>query len=356
MSYITTENINAINAELSNYCNAACPMCARFDFDLNLRKDVTNNKHTSFELFKEKIGDKIIKNLWHFYSCGTYGDGSMNPEALEIFEYITKTNSKCWTELYTNGGARTEDFWYDLGTLGVEVLFHIDGLEDTNHLYRRKVKWERLMKNVKAFIRGAKKNANSKARWRCFLFKHNEHQKDQIKNLGKSLGIDDVFFHQTERWKDYDYDGTYREIEKLKVDDYVIEMSNLQKDKAPPVIEEDDKFIGLEVKVDKNIINDFKTRKIKCLSNYLGEHPNWKRDNHEIYIMAKGWVTPCCWIGDPTTHESQKILDVHSDINLNVNSLNDIFNSSFFKKLEGGINGTMPDERLQACYSCCGIK
>ncbi len=60
MSYITTNNINAINAELSNYCNAACPMCARFDFNLNLRKDVTNNKHTSFELLKEKIGDDIV--------------------------------------------------------------------------------------------------------------------------------------------------------------------------------------------------------------------------------------------------------------------------------------------------------
>jgi hypothetical protein len=72
--------------------------------------------------------------------------------------------------------------------------------------------------------------------------------------------------------------------------------------------------------------------------------------------MAKGWVTPCCWIGDPTTHESQQILDVHDDINLNKNLLDDILKSQFFKKLEGGINGTMPDERLQACYSCCGIK
>ena len=284
MSYITTENINAINAELSNYCNAACPMCARFDFDLNLRKDVTNDKHTSFELFKEKIGDNIVKNLWHFYSCGTYGDGSMNPEALQIFEYITKTNNKCWTELYTNGGARTEDFWYDLGTLGVEVLFHIDGLEDTNHLYRRKVNWNKLMRNVKAFVRGAKKNPRSKAKWRCFLFKHNEHQKEEIQNLAKDLGIDGVYFDQTERWRDYDYDGTYREIEKLTVDDYVIEMASVQKQKTVQVVEED-KYVGTEVKVDKEVIDDFKTRKIKCLSNFLGKHPQWKRDNHEIYII-----------------------------------------------------------------------
>ncbi len=28
------DNINSINAELSNYCNAACPMCSRFNFKL----------------------------------------------------------------------------------------------------------------------------------------------------------------------------------------------------------------------------------------------------------------------------------------------------------------------------------
>ena len=356
MSYITTNNINAINAELSNYCNAACPMCARFDFNLNLRKDVTNNKHTSFELLKEKIGDDIVKNLWHFYSCGTYGDGSMNPEALQIFEYITKTNNRCWTELYTNGGARTEEFWYDLGTLGIEVLFHIDGLEDTNHLYRRKVNWDKLMKNVKAFIRGAKTNPRSKARWRCFLFKHNEHQKDEIKKLSKDLGFEGVYFDKTERWKDFDYDGTYRDVEHIDVDGYQVAMADVQKKAYKQVKEKDNMYVGQDVKVHKNIIDDFKTRKIKCLSNFLGQHPCHGRDNHEIYIMAKGWVTPCCWIGDPTTHESQQILDVHDDINLNKNLLDDILKSQFFKKLEGGINGTMPDERLQACYSCCGVR
>ena len=54
--YITIGNLNTINAELSNYCNSACPMCPRFDFDLNLIKDITNNSHTSLEIIREKIG------------------------------------------------------------------------------------------------------------------------------------------------------------------------------------------------------------------------------------------------------------------------------------------------------------
>ena len=47
MSYITTDNITSINAELSNYCNAACPMCARFFIDGKLNKEKVNSIHTT---------------------------------------------------------------------------------------------------------------------------------------------------------------------------------------------------------------------------------------------------------------------------------------------------------------------
>ena len=171
MSYITIDNINGINAELSNYCNAACPMCARFNFKLELRKDVTNTSHTSLNLIKDKIGSTIIKRLKRFYSCGTYGDGSMNPECLEIYEHLRKNNNTCQLELFTNGGARNLEFWAELAKIGVEVLFHIDGLEDTNHLYRRNVKWDKLMANAQSYIQ-----AGGKAGWHMFSFKHNQHQ------------------------------------------------------------------------------------------------------------------------------------------------------------------------------------
>ena len=40
-------------AEMSDYCNAACPMCNRYDWDLNLVKGVTNQNHTTLEFVKE---------------------------------------------------------------------------------------------------------------------------------------------------------------------------------------------------------------------------------------------------------------------------------------------------------------
>tara|TARA_E500000178_G_scaffold280348_1_gene280392 strand:+ start:1696 stop:2748 length:1053 start_codon:yes stop_codon:yes gene_type:complete len=350
MAYITTENINTINAELSNYCNAACPMCSRFDFDLNLRKDVANNSHTTLSLIKEKIGDKIIKNLKMFYSCGTYGDGSMNPEALQIFEYVRKTNGNCNVELYTNGGARTPEFWYELGKIGITVRWHIDGLEDTNHLYRRKVKWDKLMANAKAFVEGSRTNNKSSSVWNCFLFKHNQHQQEDIKKLAKQLGFAGTSFYETSRWDDFDYDGTFRSVNSIKVDDYNIEKPD-KKD-----MRVDKETIDHIDKTEADYGNsDFATRKIECLS-CTANHPDKKRANYEIYLMAKGWVTPCCWIGDPETHESQKLLGNKKTINLNHSTLDEIFESEFFKRLQGGIYGTTPEDRLMACYSCCGIK
>ena len=60
MAFITTDNLTHIMAEMTDYCNAACPMCNRYDWNLNLVKGVTNKHHTTLKFIKEKIGDGII--------------------------------------------------------------------------------------------------------------------------------------------------------------------------------------------------------------------------------------------------------------------------------------------------------
>ena len=87
MSYITTDNLTNIMAEMTDYCNAACPMCNRFDWGLNLIKGV-NAHHTTLEFVKQRIGDEIISRLEGWTCQGTYGDASMNPETIDIFKYL----------------------------------------------------------------------------------------------------------------------------------------------------------------------------------------------------------------------------------------------------------------------------
>ena len=206
--YINIHNLNIINAELTNYCNASCPMCPRFDFDLNLIKSITNNSHTTLETIKNSIGPKVLSQLKRFYSCGVLGDGSMNPECLEIYEYVKRCGNS-HLSLNTNGGARTTDFWKELAKLNVEVTFSIDGLEDTNHLYRRNVKWDRVIENVQAFI-----NAGGKAEWDFLTFKHNQHQIEEAEILSKKLA--DYFYKKQER------PGTHDEIQGLNNVDKMI--------------------------------------------------------------------------------------------------------------------------------------
>ena len=68
MSFITIENLTRINFELTDYCNAACPMCVRHTWDGDL-KDFVNKNHTTLELIDQRIGKEVIHQLKEILSC-----------------------------------------------------------------------------------------------------------------------------------------------------------------------------------------------------------------------------------------------------------------------------------------------
>lgn len=330
MSFITIDNINSINAELSNFCNAACPMCARYDWNLNLVKNKTNNAYTTLEDIKNKIGLKVIKQLKNFYSCGTYGDGATNPECLEIYEHLRKNNNRTNLSLSSNGGTRSKEFWHDLAKLNVSGIFAIDGLQDTNHLYRRNVKWSKLLENINAFI-----GAGGKATWKFMRFLHNEKQVEEARKLSIALGFKDFHVMNSERWTDYDTDGNYRDITELKVDNYTI-----KKPTPPTQLKENRHHLKT------NNLDNFETAKIVCKS--------CSHQTYEIYLQANGDVSPCCYIGGLDTHEAKKLVDDYSKVNIHHTDLKSILEGKFFKELERGIDGQPGSNRLQSCYFTCG--
>lgn len=126
--FITPKNLNTINLEFTDYCNAACPMCARFKWDGTLYKEKVNSNHNKLETLQKNIPIKIIKQLKRFYSVGTYGDPVMNPECVEIYRWVRENNSDCLLEMHSNGGARDTAFWKEIAELDVHVHFGIDGL------------------------------------------------------------------------------------------------------------------------------------------------------------------------------------------------------------------------------------
>lgn len=327
--YITVDNINHINAELSNYCNASCPMCARFDSSQKLIKDITNNAHTKLQDIKDKIGEKVIKNLHTFRSCGTVGDGTMNPECADIFDYVTSVNPDMITSINTNGGARDKQFFKDLATIGVRVVFSIDGLEDTNHLYRRNVKWHKLMENAESFIQ-----AGGHASWDFLVFKHNQHQIEQAENLSKSMGFKSFHKKSTTRWDDFDSAGNWMQRDKIMIEDYALEKPHTETvkdvDNAKDIKEKD---VSL-------------AKKILCKS--------FTQENIEITLHANGNVSPCCYLGNLKIHESKNIIKDYTQININHSTLEQILDSEYFQEIWKGIQGQVQDYKLITCVNVCG--
>lgn len=333
MSYINIHNLNVINVELTDYCNAACPRCSRYKWDGTLYKEKVNKNHTTLELIKNKIPISVIKRLKKFYSIGTYGDPLMNPDTDSIYEYIASNNNDCRLEIHTNGGARDKDFWVRLANTGVEVVFSIDGLEDTNHLYRRNVSWSKLMDNAGAYI-----NAGGKAHWKFLVFKHNQHQIEQARQFSQTKGFSSFNFNYSDRWKEYNWiTGEVKEINKYPVDDYFIEKPTIQKDKY---------YLENSVKVSNEQFNI--ETKVTCWACNGGKY--------EIYLRANGYVQPCCMLGDLDVHESKDLITNFDSVNLNKTPLEDILNGDYFKSLYEGINGFPGSKRLKNCFYACGVR
>ena len=201
MSYITIDNLTNIMAEMTDYCNAACPMCNRYDWDLNLVKGVTNTHHTTLDFVKQRIGEEVISKLNGWLCQGTYGDASMNPETIDIFKYLKGINPNIKIGMITNGGARNTEFWKTLAELNVCVTFSIDGLEDTNHIYRVGVQFKKIMENAQAYI-----DAGASAHWDMLVFDHNKHQVDECRQLADTMGFTWFRSKETDRWDQYQFD------------------------------------------------------------------------------------------------------------------------------------------------------
>ena len=105
----------------------------------------------------------------------------------DIWEFTAKNFR--YTEMETNGGARKLDFWKNMGDISKRnknamMYFSIDGLADTNEIYRKKVNWDKLMANIEAYI-----GAGGMASWKWLIFKHNEHQVEEARELAKKMGF-----------------------------------------------------------------------------------------------------------------------------------------------------------------------
>lgn len=198
-------NVKIVHLEPTTNCNAACPQCLR------TRTEFEPNE-LSLEDVKLLFTPDVLMQLEKIYMCGNYGDPASARQTLEMYEYFISVNPNLTIGMNTNGGIRFPDWWTRLAKSMNKsndyVVFSIDGLEDTNHLYRRNVRWSKVMDNAKAFI-----DAGGSAHWDMLVFEHNKHQVDEAHKLAKDMGFNWFRAKVSRRFNRFPVDGISQPIE-----------------------------------------------------------------------------------------------------------------------------------------------
>jgi MoaA/NifB/PqqE/SkfB family radical SAM enzyme len=373
--------IKTVHLEITDSCNAACPMCAR-----NINGGEDNPQLPGTELFIDDIKrifePNFIKQLDRLYMCGNYGDPIAARDTLEAFQYFRENNPNIMLSMHTNGSAKKPDWWTQLakiiGRKGY-VIFGLDGLEDTNHLYRQNTVWSKIMENAQAFI-----DAGGRARWDYIVFAHNEHQVEEAEELSKKMGFEKFQIKKSARFFSTSR-GMTKEMHQA-ANRKGMETTLLQAPKNPKYrnsvldklgeIAKTDiiKFIpsqqeDLESYTSPQIFHKDPEKK-KPMEKYWDEVPIKCKVQEEksIYITAEGIVQPCCWTAGqmyvwywtPKGGQIWNLIDEVGKDNLNAKNyrLESIINGKFMQDLiPNSWNKTScADGKLAVCAKTCGTK
>jgi len=182
---LTLRDIKVLHLEPTDVCQAACALCAR-ETDQNFRKDLQH--HLSMSQIIKVFGQEKIQQLDKMFMCGVYGDPAAGKYTLDIYREFRKLNPNIVLGMNSNGSIQSTIWWHELGTMFNQsqdyVVFSIDGLESTNHVYRKNVSWTKLMQNAQAFIA-----AGGSAHWDMLVYRHNQHQVDECEQLARDMGF-----------------------------------------------------------------------------------------------------------------------------------------------------------------------
>jgi MoaA/NifB/PqqE/SkfB family radical SAM enzyme len=301
------DSLYGIHLEFTSKCNLLCPQCARV-------KGGKVNPDLPLENMPletvEKIFKEMGKQIEYVHLCGNYGDFVAYPHALEAIDIIQDSGVE-FIKIYTNGSARPIEFWKTLADKlsnnRGQIVFSIDGLEDTNHLYRVNSNFQKIMQNAKAFI-----DAGGVAVWEWLPFAHNEHQVDDAIKMAERLGFAEFILKKNPRFSPIN-NGAHH------------------------LLKPSTKYIHEGVKLqEKQIMGE--TQQLTPTMFPISCKYNARK---MIFIDFQGNVLPCCWHGNrfnpdskSGSNEFQKIMEGYDPNIFNVNyyTIKEILNNDWYRK------------------------
>jgi len=347
------DDIRIVHLELTHRCNAACPMCARNIHGGALNPDMPLSELTLADIKTILLPD-FIARLKRIYACGNYGDPIVARECIEVFSYLREHGPKLNLCLHTNGSARRPDWWRELARImkqGPHYLrFGIDGLEDTNHLYRRGADWKTVMRSAATFI-----EAGGRAEWDFLVFKHNEHQVEEARQLAQDMGFKEFFVRKTGRFLssgELETSDRFDVLDKQGKFEYWLEQPSKPEYLNPA-------FGNLEQV--KQRYGEYQT--------YLDQvEVNCKvaGSKGKIYLSAQGYALPCCWLGavfsESSTAERQQFAELINEyggstvLDARHNGLKQVIEGPLFQQAipRSWDLQAIADGKLAICARTCG--
>ena len=338
---LTVDQIHNIHFEITNKCNSRCPGCARTlsgDTHPYLKSQLTE---WDIESFRNILPADIIKGK-SFTLGGTVDEPFMNKDIVHIVEYLIKHGAH--VEIFTNGGANTKHTFEHLGKLSadtdqLDIKFSVDGLEDTNHLYRVNVDWSKVLENMTAYS-----SKGGVCEWQYLVFEHNEHDINKAKQLAATLKIP-FYIRQNVRnikpWTSY----IKKKINGVVTTEEFVVNPTQNKDLSHPETEKVSKW-----KLPENISEQEKADSIQCLMYH----------KKEIFIDWSGLVWPCCWFATDYHFENDPVFaEIENEFGKNWNnikhhSLQDILVHPYYTELL--VKSWIKNAKFhnQECFKKCG--
>lgn len=354
MKYLSTEEITFVQIDHTSRCNLMCPQCARvYKGQVNPEMPIGE---LSLDDYKRIWTPELIKNVHTHVQCGNYGDVVASNNIIECLDWMRSQGSTANIIILTNGSARNKEWWTDLckviGDRG-KIVFSVDGLVDTNPIYRVNSNFDKIMENARTVI-----EAGVKTRWDYLVFGHNEHQIEEAKKIAKEIGFREFSTKLTNRFiNEKNYTGQskteLKEEVKTRKGEYEIIASETYKPKSAS------KF-------------DWIVENYGSWDNYVNKtNINCKfKNKNGIFVDFEARLWPCTWTASGMYHYGKnqqkdqlyRLLDHYGwDFNdLRKHSLEEIINHEWYREqFVKSWNLTMDDrpiEKLMCCGRTCGTE
>ncbi len=341
-------DIKKIEMSITGSCNAGCPLCARHITGTSIVRKNINTGHLPldhFYKFVDELGDNT-KNIYNTF-CGTIGDPLVHPNFSEMWQKSCESFRR--TNVDTNASVRTTDYWTELGLISKHykncaITFSIDGLKDTNHIYRVFTDFDKIIDNAQAFIK-----AGGKAEWKFLVFEHNQHQVEEAKALSKKLGFDNFIEQTSIRFSLKNLERT----EKL-IEEGTIKGSKRSTDKFKKInqIKSADS-VGINETVERASLKNIESINCKSISQGM------------LFLSHDSKVHPCCYFDAGKQTQEKQYTDYESNViklfgenyNSIVNySVKDILTNHYLANYLPNSFEMLDNTLCDVCVKTCGVK